>query len=71
MRPRRKPPPEPSALSQNLRHTIKSCVRSGHWTEAQRDVLKLLLEDVNKYGRLAAPQHKLLLVLAKRCGVSQ
>ena len=39
------------------------------WTEIQRDILKLLLEDVNKYGRLAAPQHKLLLIWAKRCGV--
>ena len=69
--PRRKLPAAPSALQQSTRHLIKACVRSGHpWTWAQRGILKDMLADVNKFGRLPKIQHKMLMIYAKRCGVA-
>jgi hypothetical protein len=46
----------------DARQLIKSCVRSGYaWIPIQRDILKIMLEHVNKFGRLPTPQHRLLM----------
>jgi len=60
-----------SDAQRHLRQVIKTCVRSGYaWTRVERSILKDLMEDVDRFGRLASPKHKLLLVFAKKCGVT-
>ena len=55
----------------DTRQLIKACVRSGYsWSAIQRDVLKDMLETVNRYGRLGLAKHHLLMVFARRCGVA-
>ena len=64
------PEPDP-ALKRSLIHTIKACVRNGApLTDTQRSILKVMLDDVYRYGRLAAPIHRLLMVFCKKCGVT-
>jgi hypothetical protein len=49
---------------------IRACVRSEYpWTKVQRDIFRDMLRDVQRFGRLSTPQHRLLLVFARKCGV--
>jgi hypothetical protein len=60
---------EPDA-KHDARQLIKSCVRSGYsWTPIQRDILKDMLETVNRFGRLGLPKFRLLLVFCRKAGV--
>jgi hypothetical protein len=60
---------EPDA-KHDTRDLIKACIRSGYaFTPIAQTILKSMLEDVRRYGRLPAPQYRLLLVFARRCGV--
>lgn len=61
--------PDPE-VQRSIRETIKSCVRSQYpFTPNEKNILKIMLEDVLRYGRLPSSQHKMLLVFARKAGV--